>query len=87
MCYPPVSSEVVSAPAEIEAKKLALAQWRAKAIKYGEGLDAWNIARDKSLKCFPKGDAFECVAFGSPCIIQQNPNQQPVGRDRKGQSL
>ena len=85
MCNAVVSSEVVTAADEQSAKKLALDQWRAKAAKSGPGLDEWRLAAEKSLKCFKKDDGtFECVAFGAPCIIQQNPNQRPQGKDRKG---
>jgi hypothetical protein len=86
-CQPHVSSEVISAPAELEAKKLAIAQWQKLALKYGPNYDVWRLAAEKSLKCFAKGAAFECVAFGAPCIIQQNPNQQPSRKDGKGVPL
>ena len=85
MCNAVVSSEVVTAADEQSAKKLALDQWRAQAAKSGPGYDGWIVAAEKSLKCFKKENGtFECVAFGAPCVIQQNPNQRPVGRDRKG---
>ena len=53
----------------------------------GAGFDAWRLAVEKALKCFPKDGGFECVAFGQPCIIQQNPNRRPVGKDGKGVPL
>ncbi len=84
-CTAVVSSDVVVASDEQSAKKLALDQWRAQAAKSGPGYDGWIVAAEKSLKCFKKENGtFECVAFGAPCVIQQNPNQRPVGRDRKG---
>ena len=86
-CRPIVSSEVVAAPTELGAKKGALDQWRAKAEKLGPEFNSWVVAAEKSLQCFPKGQGFECVAFGAPCVIQQNPNQKPVGKDRKGLPL
>lgn len=84
-CTAVVSSDVVTAADEQAAKKEALDQWRAKAVKSGPGYDGWVVAAEKSLKCFKKDNGtFECVAFGAPCVIQQNPNQKPQGKDRKG---
>ena len=87
VCQPIVSSEVVTAPTEKEAKTLALAEWRRKALARGENLDGWRLAINKALKCYPDPKGFACVAFGAPCIIQQNPEQRPAGRDRKGVPL
>jgi hypothetical protein len=87
VCQKVVSSDVVSAPTELAAKKLAMAQWRAKAVKAGANFGIWRLAAQKSQKCFPKGAGFECVAFGAPCIIQHNPNQRPSGPDGKGVPL
>lgn len=87
VCQPIVSSEVTIAADELTAKKQAIDQWHGKAAKAGEGY-VWRLAASKSLKCFKREDGqHECVAFGAPCIIQQNPNQKPVGEDRKGQDL
>lgn len=86
-CAERVQSDVVTAPTELDAKKLALAQWRERAAKFGVGYDGWHVAAGKALKCFPKGGGFECMAVATPCVIQQNPNQRPVGPDRKGQPL
>jgi hypothetical protein len=80
-CWPIVSSEIASAPTELDAKKKALAQWRAKAQALGPGLDSWRLAHDKSLKCFPKAPgSFECIAFGAPCVIDQTPKSPPPGK-------
>ena len=87
VCHKMVSSDVVSAPTELEAKKLAMAQWQDKATAAGANFDVWRLAAQKALKCFPKGAGFACVALGAPCIIQQNPNQRPVGTNRKGAPL
>lgn len=86
-CGPRIQSDVVTAETELEAKKLALAQWRLRAAKLGEGYEGWHVAAEKVLKCFPKNGAFECLAVGFPCVIQQNPNQKPAGMDRKGEPL
>ena len=86
-CGSIVSSDVVAAPTELAAKKGALDQWRAEAEKLGPEFNSWVVAAEKSLKCFPKGAGFECVAFAAPCVIQQNPKQKPAGKDRKGLPL
>lgn len=72
-CGAVVSSEIVRAATESDAKKQALDQWRIKALQRGKGFDSWRLAAEKSLKCYPKDGAFECVAFGAPCIVDQNP--------------
>lgn len=77
-----VSSDVVRAASELEAKKGAMDQWHAKAAKLGPGLDSWRLAADKSLQCFPKDKDFECVAFGRPCTIEQAP--QPKDAKKQG---
>ncbi len=88
VCQPVVSSEIAIAPDELSAKKKALDQWREKALKAGPGYDVWRLAAQKSLKCFKKDDGtHECVAFGAPCLIQQNPSQKPVGKGGKGLDL
>ena len=88
VCQPIVSSDIAVATDELSAKKKALEQWQAKALKAGPGYDVWRLAAQKSLKCFKKDDAtFECVAFGAPCLIQQNPNRKPVGKGGKGVDL
>jgi hypothetical protein len=79
-CRDIVSSEIASAPTELNAKMKALEQWQVKALKLGPGFDAWRLAYDKSLQCYPKGSAFECVAIGRPCMINQapGPNLKPM---------
>lgn len=86
-CAQRVQSDVATAATELEAKKLALTQWRERAAKFGVGYDGWHVAAEKALKCFPKGTQFECMAVATPCVIQQNPNQRPSGPDRKGEPL
>ncbi len=88
VCQLVVSSEIAIAPDELGAKKKALDQWREKALKAGPGYDVWRLAAQKSLKCFKKDDGtHECVAFGAPCLIRQNPNQKPLGKGGKGLDL
>ena len=88
VCQPIVSSDIAIAADELAAKKKALDQWRERALKAGPGYDVWRLAAQKSLKCLKKDDGtHECVAFGAPCLIQQNPNQKPVGKGGKGLDL
>ncbi|MEQ1653983.1 MAG: hypothetical protein ABL897_15980 [Hyphomicrobium sp.] len=86
-CGAVVSSEIVTAPTERDAKKKALDQWRAAALKRGPGFDSWRLAANKSLKCFAKGAAYECVAFGAPCVIDQTPRSPPKGPGDQGQGI
>lgn len=86
-CFETVSSELVTAPTELEAKKKAIQQWQAKAEKIGKDLGVWRLAAEKALKCFPKNGGFECVAFGEPCTISQNPNRPPKARDSKDEAF
>lgn len=73
-----MSSEIAIAESELEAKKKAIKQWQVEAAKRGPGFDSWRLAHQKSLKCFPKGAEFECIAFGAPCIVDQTPKSPPV---------
>lgn len=88
-CGALISSDVVTAKDELSAKKQALEQWMGKTKALGPGFDSWRLAIDRALKCFPakSGRGFDCMAVASPCIVQQNPNQQPAGPDRKGVGL
>jgi hypothetical protein len=86
-CGEIISSEVATAATEQDAKKKALDQWHDLALKLGAGFESWRLAADKSLKCFPKGSSFECVAFGRPCIVDQTPNSPPKLPDDKGQGI
>lgn len=76
-CASIVSSPVTTADTEQAAKKKALELWRGEALKQGEGWDSWRLAYDKALKCFAKDNAFECVALGAPCIVDQTPRSPP----------
>lgn len=75
-----VTSEIVSAKTEFEAKRRALAEWVAKAEKAGEAHVTWRLAGDRLLKCARNRDHFECVAIGRPCTIVQNPNNMQPER-------
>lgn len=77
ICGPAITSDIATAETERDAKKKAMDQWRAEALKRGEGFDSWRLAAGKTLKCFQAKSGFECVAHGSPCIIDQTPRSPP----------
>ncbi len=87
MCHAPVSSGIVHAPSQREAKTRALAQWRAGAAKTGDGFDSWRLAAQKSLECFRAQESVACIASGQPCIIVQNPKRLPAIKDTRGRSI
>ncbi len=74
-CQDIISSEIAAGSTEIDAKIKAIEQWQTGALKFGQGFNAWRLAYDKSLQCYPKGTAFECVAIGRPCMINQAPGK------------
>jgi len=88
-CHGMISSRIAHAATEVDARKAAMAEWLAKAAALGPGFDRWQLAADRALQCYPAkaGGGFDCIAIGAPCVIQQNPKQQPAGEDRKGQPL
>lgn len=77
ICGAAITSDIATAETEREAKKKAMEQWRTAALKRGEGFDSWRLAAGKTLKCFPAKSGFECIAHGSPCIIDQTPRSPP----------
>lgn len=74
-CRDIISSEIAAGDTELNAKIKAIEQWQTGALKFGQGFNAWRLAYDKSLQCYPKGSAFECVAIGRPCMINQTPGK------------
>ena len=87
-CGPQVSSDVSRADTELAAKKLALDQWKGRALQQGPGFDNWRIAADRPMKCLPAAaGGIECVATAAPCIIEQNPRRVPSGPQGKGQGI
>jgi putative component of membrane protein insertase Oxa1/YidC/SpoIIIJ protein YidD len=83
LCEPVVSSGLVSAPTELEAKKAALDAWKAKALQHGEPYASWRLAGDRLLECLPhKNGGFECLAKGAPCTIEQAPDRRENRRNR-----
>ncbi len=86
-CGPTITTEIVSAPTELEAKKKALAQWRAEALKRGQGFDSWRLADGKALKCFPNTSGYDCIALGAPCIVDQTPRTPPKLPGDKGTGI
>lgn len=85
LCEETVSSGIAAAPTEKEARKEALADWRAKALQHGEAYASWRLSAGKLLKCLPRpGDGYECVARASPCTIEQAPDRRELRRKRIG---
>lgn len=85
LCEETLSSGIAAAPTEKEARKEALADWRAKALQHGEAYASWRLSAGKLLKCLPRpGDGYECVARASPCTIEQAPDRRELRRKRIG---
>lgn len=84
LCAAPVSSGLVKAKTEQEAKKAALDAWRSKAATLGEGYTAWRLAANKLLECLPVKDntEFECLAKAEPCTIESAPDRRE-NRERR----
>jgi hypothetical protein len=82
VCKAPVASGLAREPSEPAAKKRAIEDWTRRAKAAGASNPAWRTAANKLLKCSPNGTtAFECVAYGAPCAIQQNPPRRaPRGK-------
>lgn len=82
ICKAPVASGLAREPSEPAAKKRAIEDWTRRAKVAGASNPAWRTAANKLLKCAPNGTtAFECVAYGAPCTIQQNPPRRaPRGK-------
>jgi hypothetical protein len=86
-CHALQSSEIVTATKELQAKKKATDQWRAKALTFGPGFDSWRLAHLKALTCFKKAAGFECIAAGAPCIVDQTPATPLTPPVNKGPSI
>jgi putative component of membrane protein insertase Oxa1/YidC/SpoIIIJ protein YidD len=85
LCEPAVSSGLVTAPTELEAKKNALDAWKAKAAQHGEPYASWRLAADRMLECLPhKNGGFECLATGAPCTIEHAPDRRENRENRFG---
>ena len=86
-CADIISSDIATAPSELEAKKKAMDQWHAKVAKLGPGFGAWRISDGRQLKCFPKDGGFQCVAFAAPCMVDQTPNTPITQPGDKGKGI
>lgn len=83
LCQPVVSSGLITAPTELEAKKRALDAWKTLAQQHGEPYASWRLAADKLLECLPhKTGGFECLAKGAPCTIEQAPDRRELREKR-----
>lgn len=83
VCKAPVSSAIFTGKDESATKKQALDDWKAKAKTYGENYTNWRLAGNRLITCLPaKAGGFECVAHGSPCVIENvPPAEQPDRKD------
>ncbi|MBX9926172.1 MAG: hypothetical protein K2Y05_07420 [Hyphomicrobiaceae bacterium] len=82
----PIVSEIIPAPNESVGRAMALRSWGDKTKRrHGEAFTSWRIATKKVLGCRPATDGsapVQCVAYASPCKIEQVPGQ-PVPPRRK----
>jgi hypothetical protein len=84
VCRPAVSGAVGEATTEQEAKRLALANWVARAGQYGAGYSSWRMANNKRLACRAGSNgSTRCQATATPCIIKQNPRLPRPNQPRK----
>ena len=68
-----------SAATELDARRLAMAEWKAATKKYSPHHDLWRLAAHKTLACGVVDGGYECLARGSPCVISQVvPTRPPV---------
>lgn len=73
-CAPPVASDVAEATTEIEARRLALADWLGKVAPLGDGYKSWRLAAVKRLPCLrTRNETYKCAAYAAPCTIRQIP--------------
>lgn len=74
LCLDPLEGRPAEAHRELEARRLALADWTAEARRLGPGYTRWQLAWDRAITCSrtPAG-AFRCQASGRPCTIRQIP--------------
>lgn len=83
-CLPVVSSGIFKGKGELATKKLALDGWKEKVKAFGENYTNWRLAAARLIECLPaKGGGFECVAHGSPCLIEQVPQTPDKPRKKK----
>jgi hypothetical protein len=66
-----------TAESELEARKEAMDDWKAKSITAGIEHPAWRIALAKSIGCESAADGgYVCNAVAAPCTISQVPIEQ-----------
>ena len=77
VCGAHVTSKVVSAPRERDAKKAAIKDWTSKSKSKSIAHPSWRIANYKVLKCVERLKVHECVAHAAPCTIKQKVPRRP----------
>ncbi len=74
-CLDELTGEHAEAKTEVEAKRLALQDWLAKAKAIGPGYTRWQLAHNRRIDCRrPAPGAFRCQAIALPCMIKQVPS-------------
>ena len=72
LCSVTIESSAHAADTELEAKKLALADWTRRVAHLGPGFASWRIAADKKLECkLAETSRMVCRASARPCTISQ----------------
>ena len=82
-CLEELAGKHAEAKTELEAKRLALQDWLAKAKAIGPGYTRWQLAYDRRIDCQqPAPGMFRCQAIALPCTIKQvpSPDQIPLPR-------
>lgn len=77
VCTTAQLGDIAHAANELEARRAALASWRAKAARSGRAFTSWRLAAKKSSRCARlKNGRHACVAFAIPCRVSQVPSRK-----------
>ena len=81
MCGALIEGSVFTTETQLEAKKLALADWTKRVSRLGPAFESWRIAADKKISCQAIGALFSCRAMARPCSLSQvAPTQKTMPR-------
>jgi hypothetical protein len=87
MCEPALAGDVVEDRIELQAKRLALESWVARARKLGLQYTRWGLAWGRQLACTRTAvGLYRCQAVAHPCTIKQVPPREftPLRRGMPG---
>lgn len=76
MCGALIEGSAFTAETELEAKRLALADWTKRVSGLGPAFESWRIASDKKIFCQAIGGLSSCQAMARPCSLSQVPPTQ-----------